>query len=562
MPPSGAAGAKANAEMAQAGERPSECVVRRRAVAQDALTGTGRRGAVSIARFGGGFRRAGASLGAAFVALGLAACVLGPDFAPPPAPQVAGYTKQPLGRDIAATSGDAQRIMGDLDIPGQWWAIFHSRPLDMLIEDALQHNPDLQAAQAALRVARENAEAQKGGFYPQLSAGFGGAGGNVGSDASSPLASNARAYTLLTPQVGVAYVPDVFGLRRREVESLDAAAEMQRFELEAAYLTLTSNVVAAAIEEASLRGRIDATQKIIRIATENLGILRRQRDLGQISDADVLLQEAALAQVEQTLPPLERRLEQQRDLLTALAGRFPSQEIAQTFTIGALHLPRSLPLSLPSKLVAQRPDIKAAEANLHAASAAIGVAIATRLPVVSLTADYGNSSETLATLLSPQTMMWAVTGSVTHTIFDGFSLYHKQKAAEAAFAEAGAQYRGTVITAFRNVADVLQALQADARTYKAAVAAETAARQSLDITRKQLALGQANSLALLNAQQTYLQASLVRVKAQAARLIDTAALFQALGGGWWNRSDVSPEAAASGRPSLREFLVPTAAKGQ
>ncbi|MHB8884320.1 MAG: efflux transporter outer membrane subunit [Methylovirgula sp.] len=538
-------------------------LVTRWPVTQKAFRRTPEQGAGLYARFAARRLRSGVrTLGTIALALGLSACGLGPNFVVPPAPPVTGYTTQPLSGIISGPLAENQRIVRNLDIPGQWWTIFHSKPLNALIADALYHNPDLQAAQAALRRARENALAQQGGFYPQISGGFAGTGGNVGNVVSSPLASNAPAYSLLTPQVSVAYVPDVFGLRQREVESLDAATEMQRFRLEAAYLTLTSNVVAAAIQEASLRGQIDATQKIIRISQENLRILRRQRDLGQISDADVLLQEAALAQVEQTLPPLDRHLAQQRDLLTALTGRFPSQGIAETFDIDALRLPRRLPLSLPSKLVAQRPDIQAAEANLHAASAAIGVAIAARLPVINLTASYGNGSETLAVLFSPQTAMWAVTGSVTQSLFDGFSLYHRQKAAEAAFAEAGAQYRSTVISAFRNVADVLQALAADARTYRAAVAAATAARKSLDLTRKQLALGQTNSLTLLNAQQTYLRASLVQVQARAARYTDTAALFQALGGGWWNRSDVGPEAAASGMPSLREFLLPAAAKDQ
>jgi NodT family efflux transporter outer membrane factor (OMF) lipoprotein len=435
--------------------------------------------------------------------------------------------------------------------------LFHSRPLNTLVADAMRNNPDLQAAQAALRRAREDAAAQRGGLYPQLSGSFTGTGGNVGDQVSSPLASNSPAYTLLTPQVAVSYAPDVFGLRQREVESVDAAAEAERFRLEAAYLTLTSNVVVAAIEEASLRGQIDAIKRIVGTAHQNLAILHRQRGLGQISDADVLLQEAALAQVEQTVPQLEKRLAQQRNLLTALAGGFPNQGSGATFTIAALRLPRDLPLSLPSQLVAQRPDVKAAEAELHAAGAAVGVAIAARLPVINLTASYGNGSESLATLFSPQTAMWAVTGSVAQTMFDGFALYHKEKAAEAAFVEAGARYRSTVISAFRNVADVLFALQADARTYAAAQAAETAARKSLDLTRKELNFGQINSLALLNAQQTFLQSSLVRVQAQASRYADTAALFQALGGGWWNRSDVGPQAEATGPSSLADYVTPS-----
>jgi NodT family efflux transporter outer membrane factor (OMF) lipoprotein len=489
----------------------------------------------------------------------LSACAVGPDFQKPAAPEVSDYTKEPLGRAAASTnpSRPDEQFLRDLDIPGQWWAIYHSQVLNELVEDALAHNADLQAAQAALRLARENSAAQRGAFFPQLTGTATGIGGNTGNALASPLASSATSYTLYTPQVAVAYSPDVFGLVRREVENLDAVAEMQRFQLEATYLTLTSNVVAGAIQEASLRGQIIATRKIIRLSRENLVIFRRQRDLGQIANADVLLQEAALAQVEETLPPLEKQLAQQRNFMTALAGRFPSEEIAQKFNIAGLRLPAELPVSLPSKLIEQRPDIKAAEANLHAASAEIGVATANRLPIFNLTANYGNSSETLATLFSPATAAWEIGGSVTHTLFDGFALYHKQKAALAAFAQADAQYRSTVITAFQNVADVLRALQADARTYRAAVAAESAAWKSLDITRKQLALGQINNLALLNAQSIYLQASLVRVQAQAARYADTAALFQALGGGWWNRSDVGPAAEASGPPSLGEFLVPT-----
>ena len=474
----------------------------------------------------------------------------------PSVPSAAGYAARPLRGDAA------QRFVQNLDIPGQWWTIFHSRALNTLVADAIRNNPDLQAAQAALLRARETVQAERSGFYPQVSGNFTGAGGNVGDQVSSPLASNSPAYTLLTPQVTVAYVPDVFGLRQREVESVNAAAESERFRLEASYLTLTSNVVVAAIEEASLRGQIEAIKRIVGTAHDNLAILHRQRDLGQISDADVLLQEAALAQVEESLPQLEKRLAQQRNLLKALAGRFPNQEIGEKFTIATLRLPRELPVSLPSKLVAQRPDIKAAEADLHAASAAVGVAIATRLPIISLTASYGNGSESLATLFSPQTAMWAVTGSVSQTIFDGFSLYHKEKAAQAAFAEAKARYRSTVITAFRNVADVLAALEADARTYKAASAAATAARKSLDLARKQLNFGQANSLALLSAQQTYLQASLVTVQAQASRYADAAALFQALGGGWWNRTDAGSQTEARGPTSIEDYFVPSPPKMQ
>ncbi|HEY1735921.1 MAG TPA: efflux transporter outer membrane subunit [Methylovirgula sp.] len=495
------------------------------------------------------------ALHAAFVAcaaLSLAACNLGPSV-DTSLPDDAGL---PPSAHAGAAPGNRQHFVASLDIPGQWWVLFHSRALNALVETALRNNPDLAAAQAALLRARENALAERSGFFPQLNGGFNGTGGNVGNVAESPLASGSPAYTLLTPQVSVSYSPDVFGLRQQQVEALDATADVQLCQLEAAYLTLTSNVVVAAIEEASLRGQIAATKDIISTGQSNLDLLNKQRQAGQISDSDVLVQQAALAQVAQTLPQLEKRLAQQHDLLIALAGGFPNEAAGDSLTISTLRLPRDLPLSLPSQLVMQRPDIRAADANLHAAAADVGVAIAARLPVFNLSATYGNNSETLSALMSPQTAMWSVTGSVAEPLFDGFNLYHKEKAAQAAYSEAQARYRSTVVNAFRDVADVLYALDADARTYRASVAAANAARKSLDLTHKQLTAGQINSLALLNAQQTYLQASLVSVEAQAARYADTAALFQALGGGWWNRNDVSPAATASGPTSVQDYFVP------
>jgi NodT family efflux transporter outer membrane factor (OMF) lipoprotein len=273
--------------------------------------------------------------------------------------------------------------------------------------------------------------------------------------------------------------------------------------------------------------------------------MRQQMDLGQISNADVLAQEAALAQAEETLPPLDKQLAVQRDLLTALAGQLPQDQVAQKFDFTSFHLPRELPLTLPSKLVEHRPDVKAAEANLHAASAAIGVAEANRLPLINLSAELGSSPANWGRFFTPPTMFYTLIGSAAQSVFDGGTLLHKQRAAEAAYAQADAQYRSTVITAFQNVADCLRAIQADARTLKAAIYAETAAQKSLDLTRQQLHLGQINNLTLLNAQQTYLQASITRVQAQANRYADTAALFQALGGGWWNRLDVAAKADAN-----------------
>lgn len=487
---------------------------------------------------------AGSSISVALTCNLLAGCAVGPDFQKPPAPEVTAYTPKPLAhRTVSAESrgGAAQHFVQDLDIAGQWWEIFHSRPLNDLVEDALKHNPDVQAAQAGLRVARETTEAQRGAYAPQISAGYNSFTQKASTAVSPPGNTTGPYLRLHTAQVDISYTPDVFGLVRREVESDEALAAVQQFQVEATYLTLASNVVAGAIQEASLRGQIAATKKIIAIETDLLRLLRIQKKLGQVAEADAALQEAALAQAEETLPPLEKQLAQQRDLLTALAGRYPSEEVAERFTLESLRLPHELPVSLPSKVVEQRPDVQAASATLHSASAAIGVAIANRLPVINLTADLSTSFTDLALLFTPNANAYLLTAAVVQPIFDGFTLYHKQKAAEAAYDQAEATYRSTVITAFQNVADTLRAIQADARAFKAAIAAENAAKKSLDIVRKQARLGQLNALAVLNAEQTYQQALLTRVQAEASRYADTAALFQALGGGWWNRNDIPPQ---------------------
>ena len=404
-----------------------------------------------------------------------------------------------------------------------------------MVKQSVEHNPTLQAAEAAIRVAQYNGQAQRGLFYPQLT-------GN--STTSKQLLSNAGSvfpdpgsvpqtqYTLVTNQLTVTFVPDIWGANARAVENLDAVTEQQLFQLEAAYLTLTSNVVAAAIQEASLRGQIAATQRIVAIERNLLDILKRQFSLGAAAQADVLAQDAALAQSEELLPPLEKQLAQQRDLLTSLAGRLSADEIAQKFDLASLKLPANLPVSLPGKLVDQRPDVRAAEANMHAASAQVGVAIAARLPNIQLSANGGATAYNWAQAFAPGTGFYTIAASATQPIFDGFTLYNKQKAAEAALDQAEAQYRSTVITAFQNVADALRALQADARAAKAARRAEDTAKASLDIVEKQLNAGQVNQLAVLNAQQTYLTAAVVRVQTEANRLSDTAALFMALGGGW------------------------------
>jgi NodT family efflux transporter outer membrane factor (OMF) lipoprotein len=477
----------------------------------------------------------------------LGGCAVGPDFHRPAPPGAIGYTPAPLPPETTSAPGPGgatQRFVAGRDIPSEWWTLFHSEPLNALIEQSLKANPTVTAAQAALRQARENVYAQQGAYYPQISAGFTASRNLTPLGAVSPAsASGSPYYSLITPSLSVSFVPDIFGANYRAVESLKAQAENQRFMLEATYLTLTSNVVAAAVQEASLRGQIVATEQTIQIEGNLLGILHKQLDLGQVAGADVAAQEAALAQAQLALPPLQKQLAQQRDLLTELAGRVPSDEVAERFELAMLELPLDLPVSLPAKLVDQRPDVRAAEAAMHAASAEVGVAVAARLPQITLTGQVGGSSNQFGPLFGPGYNFWTIAAGVTQPIFQGGTLLHKQRAAEAGFDQAAAQYRNTVLTAMQNVADTLHALQSDADALRAAVAAERAAALSLQITQSQLRLGQIAYLALLNAEQTYQQARLALVQAQANRLADTAALFQALGGGWWNRTDVAIPAA-------------------
>ena len=474
---------------------------------------------------------------AALAALALlSGCAVGPDFHRAAAPAVAGYTRQPALPNTASADvagGEEQRFIRQ-DLPQQWWTLFQSPQLNALIEKALAGNPTIVAAQAALRQAMEQVSAQQGFFYPTVQAGFSASRQRASDTLSPPLSTPVMTFNLYTAQVTVGFTPDVFGGNRRQVESLQGVADSQRFLLEATYVTLTSNLVAAAIQEASLRAQIAATQEVIDLSTRSLALLRRQFELGYVAGLDVAAQEAALAQVEQTLPPLQRQLEQNRDLLTALAGRFPSDGPEEQFDLAMLHLPQDLPIGLPSQLVEQRPDVRAAEEQLHAASAQIGVAIANRLPQFTLTASLGGVETDFTQMFAPGNPFWSLAGNVLQTLFAGGTLLHRQRAAEAAFEQAAAQYRSTVITAFQNVADALYALQHDAETLKAAVAAERAARRTLDLTHKQQDLGYVNYLALLSAQQAYQQTLITRVQAQASRFADTAALFQALGGGWWD----------------------------
>ncbi|MBR2819593.1 MAG: efflux transporter outer membrane subunit [Reyranella sp.] len=491
------------------------------------------------------------------VCAGLAGCTVGPDFVRPDPPRdktylASGQTAETVAiRDVLG--GDAQRFVSDLDIPAQWWQVYRSQPLDNLIQRSLIANPDIQAAIQALKAAQYTARAQRAALFPVVSLSGSGTQ-NTQSNVLSPTpASGANVFGLFTGMLNITYMLDLWGGTRRSAESLEAQAEAQCFVLEAAYLTLASNVVVAAITEASLRGQIANIERSIEIQRETLGLLQRRLAIGQGALADVAVQQAALAQNEATLPPLRNQLSQQRNLLAQLTGQTTANLPSETFNLESLVLPQNLPVSLPSRMVEQRPDVRSAEANVHAAAANVGVATANMLPQITLGMSYGSTSTDLAMLFSPLVGASFVGGvaSATQTVLDGGALSSRRRAAVALWEESKAQYRSTVLTAFRNVADTLRSLENDAVTLKAAADAERAARLSLDIVRRRVASGDAGVLDALNAEAVWRTAQIALVQAQAARYADTAALFQALGGGWWNR-----DAAGNLNPAQRPVCRP------
>jgi NodT family efflux transporter outer membrane factor (OMF) lipoprotein len=494
-----------------------------------------------------------ACLGAVALASLVAAtgCTVGPDFKRPDKPRIQGYTPENLAPQTSSAEvtdgGAAQTFKPAADIPGEWWQLFRSAELNSLIDRALKANPDLDAAQASLRQARELLYAQQGTLFPSLT-------GNLQAQqekfngASSGAPTQVVIFGVTTGSLNINYNADIWGGGRRSVEAQAAQVEFQRFQLEATYLSLTSNVVVAAVNLASLRAQIAATEAILKIEGDSLRVVETQFNLGGASRADVLQQQAALTATQAQLPPLQKQLAQQRNQLMTLLGAPPTEDAGQGFELSNLHLPEKLPLSLPSQLVEQRPDVRSAEAQLHTASANIGVAIANQLPQLQLTAMLGAASAGFGTFMVPGSGIWSIGASLAHTIFDGGQLEHQKLASIAAFDKAAAQYRSTVLSAFQDVANALRALQSDADTLKATVAAEQTALASLNLAQQQYQLGAVNYLTLLNAQQQYQNALINRVSAQAARYSDTAALFQALGGGWWNRSDVRPE--SNGKPGV------------
>jgi NodT family efflux transporter outer membrane factor (OMF) lipoprotein len=482
-------------------------------------------------------------IGCTVLACLLAACAVGPNFKPPEAPRTEGFAPRgELPAEASSTDApevQAQHFVDGLDIQGQWWTLFQSPELNALIERGLANSPTLEAANAVLRQANETVAAERGSFFPSVSAAAGVQRQKVpGVAFGTPLLSSVI-YSLNSATLNVSYTLDAFGGVRRKVESLGAQAEYEKFALQAAYLSLTANLVTAAITEASLRAQIAATQEIAEAQRKQLDITQRRFTAGGVSRVDVLQQQAILQSTLAALPPLRGQLAQQRNLLAAYVGSLPADYDGPKFDLDSLTLPTDLPVSLPSKLVEQRPDVREFSALLHEATAEIGVATANMLPQITLSGSYGGEAFSFSQLFSPSSEIWSLAASATQPIFKGGQLLHQRRAAVAAAEGAAANYRATVITAFQNVSDTLYALQADAEALGAEIVAERTAAQSLALVQVQYKSGAASYLQVLTAEQTYQSIAVSLVKAKAQRYADTAALFQALGGGWWNRPDVA-----------------------
>lgn len=466
--------------------------------------------------------------------------MVGPNFHSPQAPNVSSYIRcaNPTKTEkisSAGKSGKSQHFVLGKTIPADWWHVFHSHEINNLVYAGLTNSPNLAAAKAALLQAQENYIAQIGTLFPTVTGNLSAQRQRFSSATIGGSSSSSSVFNLYGANVSVAYTLDAFGGLRRQIEALGAQADFQNYELEAAFLTLSSNITTTAITIASLRAQIAATQELIQDQEKTYNIVKKQFALGASSKTDVYIQETQLGQLRATLPPLKQSLMQNLHALSSLIGQLPDEMSLPNLNLDKITLPTDLPISVPSLLVRQRPDIKAAEALLHAASAQIGVATANMYPQITLTGAFGWQNTLIAGMFSPTNEVWNYAAALAQPIFNGGTLVAKKRAAVAAFEQSAAQYRQTVLQAFQNVADTLRALQHDAQTLKALTETENSAHHLLTMTEQQFQLGSVNYLNLLIAQRSYQQARIARIQAQASRYTDTAALFQALGGGWWNR---------------------------
>ncbi len=483
------------------------------------------------------------SCGIAFLGA-IAGCAVGPNFVRPSAPLATHYSSGADPTETSDANGTKQRFSPGATVSAEWWQLFKSAQLDGLMATALANNPGLEAAQASLRMSEHTLLSGYGIFYPQID----------GSAAAtrqrfSPLKIGENVpgsvFNLFTLSATVTYALDVFGGERRMLEGLRAQRDLAGATEQATYLTLTANIVNTVIAAAAYREEIEATQQLIDLQGAQVNLAEVQAEAGTVPYSNVLSLRSQLASYEATIPQLQQKLVQSDDLLATLSGRLPSEWSAPPVSLASLTLPNDLPVSLPSQLVLQRPDILVSEANAHAASANIGVATAALLPSITLSATSGSNSTTIGSLFSQNAKLWDLSANATTPLFDGGTLWFRRKAAIDSYRQAMAVYRETVLGAFEQVADTLQALDHDAAALRANSEALATAKQALHLVQVNYAAGLTTYLDVLNADAQYHQAELADVQAAALRYQDTVALFAALGGGWWSQEHASVAASMS-----------------
>jgi NodT family efflux transporter outer membrane factor (OMF) lipoprotein len=468
-----------------------------------------------------------------FLSCWFTACAVGPDFVRPKAPATQRYTYEKEPAQTIVAEGGAQRFEQSAKIAADWWRLFSCPKLDAVVVQSVANNPTLQAAQASLRQSEDNLRAGYGIFFPQLSASFQPTRQRF-SPARFGQGTGPSTFNLYTFTTSVSYVLDVFGGERRTVEGLGAQADVQYYNAQGTYLTLSGNIVNAMVAEAAYQAEIEASEQMVGFQEEQTSIIAAQASTGIVPYSNLLSIQSQLAATEATLPPLRQQLAHTRHLLATLAGQAPTDSAPPRVTLSELKLPDDLPVSLPSDLVRQRPDVLVAEAQLHSASAQIGVATAAMLPNFDLTANYGFNSTTLATLFASSAAFWTMGASLATPVIQGPTLWFQRKAAIDAYQQALANYRQTVLAALAQVADALDALQHDAEALHAQSQALNSAAEALHLIQANYQAGTVNYLQFLIADYQYQQADLGYIQAMGQRLQDTAALFVALGGGWWS----------------------------
>lgn len=465
--------------------------------------------------------------------LSLMSCALGPDFVRPKPPPVERYTYEARPSTTIPADGQAQHFEPGGKIAADWWRFFNSSKLDAVIKEALTNNADLQAAQASLRQSQENLRAGYGVFYPQIDGSFDAARQKF-SPARFGGSSPGSIFNLYTLSATVSYTLDVFGGQRRAVESLEAQMDFQRDTVLATYLTLTGNIINTIIAQAAYGAQIKATEEIVGLQKDQLRLTEIQARAGTVPYLNVLSIQTQLSATEATLPSLRQKLSQAEHLLATLVGRTPAEWVPIQIDLTDLTLPGNLPITLPSELVRQRPDILAAEAHLHSASANIGVATAALFPSFTLNGTYGVNNSSTKDLFKSTSGFWSLGADLSTPLFHGGTLWFQRKAAIEGYQQSLANYRQSVLSAFAQVADTLRALEHDAETLQAQAQALDAAEQASRLVQANYKAGLANYLQILITNNQYQQAKIGYLQARAQRLQDTVALFVALGGGWWN----------------------------